>query len=186
MSLQKWTIRFPSLMSFAFIHSSRLPLCSILLFSSYHNIQIFFTLMATVNDRVGGRLGRCVSAVVKSWEKVNAGTAVVKDGLWVLLVRLAECLFYFFFGWDDRPLFHMCNSAQFPGYKQTLPGCMLVWKGRGSGEVTEVKTKEGGGGEWRRRKRRRRRGWGTKRMRRRKITTEEMVTDGEGHVLLPA
>lgn len=93
MSLQKWTIRFPSLMSFAFIHSSQLPLCFILLFSSYHNIQIFFTLMAIVNDRAGAWGGG--SAVVKSWEKVNAGTAAVKDGLWVLLVRFAECLFFF-------------------------------------------------------------------------------------------
>lgn len=57
MSLQKWTIRFPSLMSFAFLHSSSLlPHCFISLYSSYHKIQVFFTLMAMVNDRVGGFL----------------------------------------------------------------------------------------------------------------------------------
>lgn len=83
------------------------------------------------------------SAVVKSWEKVNAGTAAVKDGLWVLLVRFAECLF--FFSWDDRLLFHMCNSAQFPGYKQTLPGCMLVEKEEGAERWQRLKWRRG---EW--------------------------------------
>lgn len=51
----------------------------------------------------------------------------------------------------------------------------------GKGEVMKVKMKrEGAVRRWR--KWRCRRSWRTKRMRGRKITTKEMVTDGEGHV----
>lgn len=180
MSLQKWTIRFPSLLSFTFLHSSSLmPHSFICLCSSYHRIQVFFTLMAMVNDRVGG--------LRRGYElgEANAGVTKTEDVLWAA-VGVAECVFALQQRWQS--IVALCDSAEFSGYKQTLPGCMLLGGKRKRDRWRRLKWRKGRG--WVRRRRRRkwrcRRNWRTKRMRRREITTKEMVTDGEGHVLLPA
>lgn len=77
-------------MSSAFSHSSLAThFFFIRLFSSYHNIQIFFTLMAIVNDRARWAAGGGACEL----EKVNAGRAPVKR--WPVGVAgevFAECL----------------------------------------------------------------------------------------------
>lgn len=130
MSLQKWTIRFPSLLSFAsFLHSSSpLPHSFIRLSSSYHKIQVFFTLMAIVNGRV---------VVVGGWGMLGWPRLKTAGGCWCRLQNVS-----LFCRRDDSLLLRLCESAEFSGYKQTFPGCLegkqrrerwrrLKWRGWG-------------------------------------------------------